>query len=70
MFHCSMSPILKEIESQFFLMEYSPRNSLQIVLEFSDMIELTMYMRKKYKITTCASVNATGGTVNINEPNL
>ena len=39
------------IESQFLLMEYSPRNSLQIIREFSDItLVVTMPMRKKYKL--------------------
>ena len=56
MFHFSVPPIQWEIE---------PRNSLQIVLKLSafPIIELTMSMRKKYNITTCASVNNTGGTM-------
>ena len=41
------------------------RESLQIVLEFSviPIMELTMSKRRKYKITTCVSVNAIGGTI-------
>ena len=64
MFQCFVSPILSEIESQFLLMEDSPHNSLQIILEFSGatLLQLTMFMRKKYKIITCASV-----TMNIEE---
>ena len=48
------------------------RISLQIVLEFSaiPIIELTMSIRKQYRITTCTYVNATGGTMNIVKHNL
>ena len=38
-----------------------------VLLLFDILIELAMSVRNKHKITICVSVNATGGTMNIEE---
>ena len=42
----------------------------QNFLRHVTLLKLTMDMRKEYKITTCASANTTGGTMNIKVLNL